>query len=159
MEMSYLRRALHTCAQAYLHVRTLIFHRVLGVDAHKSALGVLPVERALRTAQHVYSVHLIVVHIKRALAQQWHSVEIHSHRRIVNARADATYIYCRRETRTVFRHDKRGYKGCQIPHVLNAQGRQFAAGEHRRTHRLASQRITFFRLRNHDNLIKVYHLR
>ena len=52
------------CSGTEHDVRTLIVHRVLGIDADESADGVASVECSLRTSKHIYSVGItqILVH-------------------------------------------------------------------------------------------------
>ena len=80
-------------AYAQLHVGALISEGVARVNFHQSALGVLAVQRALRTAQHVYTLGLVEVHIVGCLAHQRHAVEVDAHRWVVDARANATNIH------------------------------------------------------------------
>ena len=70
----------------------MILKRIAGVEAKQSALGVLPVERALRPPQHVYTVELISVEVVGRLADNGQSVHVKPHSWIIDARTDATHI-------------------------------------------------------------------
>ena len=71
-------------ADAETNVSTLIVHRILGVDAHQSALGVLSVERALWSTENVHAVEHVEMIIESSLRHQRNVVVINAHGRIVD---------------------------------------------------------------------------
>lgn len=59
MIVCHLHIRIESCTDAQTNVRSLITHRVLGIDTHQSSLSILSVERPLRTTQHIHSVEHI----------------------------------------------------------------------------------------------------
>ena len=157
LTMSHFHVSVERRSQSQLHVGSLLVHRIFRVDSDEAALGILAVERALRTAQHIDAVELIRVGVERALADERHPVLINAHGRAVHARPDASHVHRRGVARTVVRHRKRRHKLRHIAQVAQRQQLHFLRRKHRRTQRLHTQSETLFRLRNHHHLVQVAH--
>ena len=106
MVMSYLDVAPETRTDAQTNIRTLVVHRVLRVDTHQSALGVLSVERTLRATQDVYAIEHIEMVVERGFRHQWDVIIIDTHSRIIDARANTANIHRRGESRAIRWHHK-----------------------------------------------------
>ena len=63
----------------------MIVHGVLGIDTHQSALGILTIERSLRTAQHIYTVNHIEMVVERSLRHEGQVVVVDAHSGVVDA--------------------------------------------------------------------------
>ena len=85
MMVSHLDIRVQPRANAQANICALIVHRVLGVDAHQSALGVLPVERALRATQDVHTVEHIKMIVEGSLRHQGDIIVVDTHGGVVDA--------------------------------------------------------------------------
>ena len=159
MVMRHLDIRVKPRSDAQLHVGSLIVHRVFRIDAHQSALGVLTVERALRTAQNIDTVEHIKMVVERRLRHQRNVVVIDAYSGIVDARTDASHIHRRGQTRTVLRHYKRRYELRQLAQIAHVQLLNLLTAEHAAAQRLKAQSNLLFRLRNHDHFVQVEHTR
>ena len=85
MVMGHLHVLVQARAYTYFYIRSLVIHRVLRVDTHHAALGILTVERTLRATQHVHAVQHEEMVVERRLRHQRNVVVIHAHGRVVDA--------------------------------------------------------------------------
>ena len=116
-----LKIAVTTTAIAYPHVGALIVEGIARIESHQSALGILSVECALRTSQHVHTAQLIGVQIESRLAHHGYSVHVHTDGRAVHTAAYASHIDCRRETTAIVGHYEIGDIRRQLAQVADSQ--------------------------------------
>ena len=68
---------------AKLHISATILHRIFSIYTHDSALRILSVKSALRSAQHIDACDIIEVRVVCALAYNGNIIDINAHRRVV----------------------------------------------------------------------------
>ena len=153
--MGHLDVAPEPRAQAQTDVGALILRRVLRIDAHQAALGVLSVERTLRPAQDIHAVEHIEMVVERRLRHQRDIVVIDTHGRTVHTRADAADIHRRGEARAVGRHHERRHILRQLTQVAHIQLLQLLAAEDIRAHGLQAQTHLVLGLRHNNDLVEV----
>ena len=151
--MSHFDIAIQAVADAQTDVGTLIVHRILRVDAHKAALSVLSVERALRTTQDVHTVQHIEMVIKGRFRHQRDIVVIEAHGRAVDTGADAAYIHRRGEARTIARHYKRRDILRELTQVADVELLELLTAEDIAAQGLQAQPDLLFRLRHNHHFI------
>ena len=95
-------------------VGALIVHRILGIHAHQSTLGIHAIESALRTSQHIHTVDAVEVAIKRTLVDERDIVVIHPDCRIARTTAYASHICRGSESRTIGRNRHRWHEIRQL---------------------------------------------
>ena len=119
--MRSLKIAVTTAAIAYPHVGALIVEGIARIESHQSALGILSVECALWTSQHIHTTQLIGVQIESRLAHHGYSVHIHTDGWTVHTAAYASHIDCRRETAAIVGHYEVGDIRRQLAQVAGSQ--------------------------------------
>ena len=148
--MGHLYIAIQTVTYTQQHIRTLIVHRVLGIDSHQSAFGILSIKRSLRASQDINTVEHIEVVVESRLRHQRDVVIINAHGRVVDARANTTHIHGRREARAVGRHHERGNILRQLTEVAHVKLLQLLTAKYAAAHRLEAQAHLLLGL-GHDN--------
>ena len=96
--MSHFGLAVEMTAQREVDVCSLVVHRVARVHPDHSTLGINAIERSLGTTEHIHTLGFIEMRIESGFIDQWHIVDIDTHRRTIHARTNATNIDGRRET-------------------------------------------------------------
>ena len=74
-------------------VCSLVEEWVTGVHLYESSLGVLPVECALWTSEHVNTAELVVVQVEGRLAHYGYAVEIDAHGWRVDTASYTPHVY------------------------------------------------------------------
>ena len=82
--MSHLYVTIQACSNAKTDIRTLIVDGVLGVDTHQSTLGVLSIERTLRSSQDIHTIEHIEMVVEGSLRHQGDVIVIDTHCRTVD---------------------------------------------------------------------------
>ena len=82
--MGNLNLSLPAAGGSQIDVRSLIAHRVLGVDTNDTTLGISTIERTLRSTQHVDTVQHVEMRIEGRLGNQRYVVVVDTYGRIVD---------------------------------------------------------------------------
>ena len=84
MVVGNLNLSLPAAGGSQIDVRSLIAHRVLGVDTNDTTLGISTIERTLRSTQHVNAVQHVEMCIEGRLGNQRYVVVVDTYGRIVD---------------------------------------------------------------------------
>ena len=107
----------------------------------------------------IHTVDVIGMEIECAPAQYRYAVDVYSHGRRIDTRADAAHIDRRCVTASVLGHDKRRNENGELPHVLHIETLQLSAVERGTAQRLPAKTESLLGLINNDHLINVIHSR
>ena len=137
----------------------LILKGITAVKTDQSAFSVHAIKCPLRTVKDIHTVDVIGMEIECAPAQYRYAVDVYSHGRRIDTRADAAHIDRRCVTASVLGHDKRRNENGELPHVLHIETLQLSAVERGTAQRLPAKTESLLGLINNDHLINVIHSR
>ena len=153
MIVSHLDIRIEARADAQTDIRTLIVHRVLGVDTHESTLGVLTIERTLRTAQDIHTVEHIEMIIESRLRHQGDVVVVNADSGTVDARTYTSDIHRGGKTRTVGRHREGRHVLRELREVAHVELLELFAAKDITAYRLEAEAHRLLGLCYHHHLV------
>ena len=136
MIVSDLHITIQPSTNAQTDIGTLIVYWVLRIHTNQSTLGVLTIESALWTTQHIYTVQHIEMIIECRLRHQRYVIIINTYCRVINTRAYAANIHRRCETRAIARHYKRWYVLRKLTQIMHIELLQLLTTKHITANRL-----------------------